>query len=384
MKYSVLFVGYLVLGTVLAISFVASQMTVDLDYTKQCSNNCRELEISVDTLRKMVSSQQEFLRRSGWSSESTNTLKQLQIDAKEEGKRRNESALSMSSALQALQSSLQTTNRVLQQAKSDFSDSKRTLRSEMDSLRDELSAVRNENNKTREDYLELNSTVRIIKEDLNSLMSRMGKVDSILDNHGQSIEELRQSVLDLAKAVLMKADGSVNSSLSFISNVTGRLNTSFEKPEELTCREDFERFADSCYIISNPIRDLHWKNAENNCKQKDADLVAIETIEEMVYLRNKIKGINKASRTSGNNWWTSGRDDDRDGVWRWKSTGKPINDSYVRWSPGEPNQLTRSTATCLGLYRPHYYYNDVLCDITGYSEHHGYICEYHLLDNDNL
>jgi len=73
-----------------------------------------------------------------------------------------------------------------------------------------------------------------------------------------------------------------------------------------------------------------WYDAAHFCRLLNADLVSIETAEEMSALAEFLN-VN----FGGNSFWTSGNELIGSGDWRWLGSG--LKADYLLWGAGEPN-----------------------------------------------
>ncbi|CAH1797816.1 unnamed protein product [Owenia fusiformis] len=104
---------------------------------------------------------------------------------------------------------------------------------------------------------------------------------------------------------------------------------------------------ESCYnfVISEKIT---WYDALTVCAQMDANLAAIETQEELDFLRREIKGREiVGSASNGNSFHLGGNI--LNGHWQWMGgpswKTKPI--SFASWASGQPNALGSQKCTLL-------------------------------------
>ncbi|XP_018429665.1 PREDICTED: C-type lectin domain family 10 member A-like, partial [Nanorana parkeri] len=82
-------------------------------------------------------------------------------------------------------------------------------------------------------------------------------------------------------------------------------------------------YGSSCYYLFRHVRS--WLRAKENCEQKKAHLVVINSREEMNF-------INKLSRSVS--VWIGLSD--RDGSWKWVD-GTPYEKTPKFWKPGQPD-----------------------------------------------
>jgi len=56
-------------------------------------------------------------------------------------------------------------------------------------------------------------------------------------------------------------------------------------------------------------------------------------------------------------------DDEVEGIWRWYTTGERLNDGYVNWAPGQPQDGSSTNQDCAALYgKSGYLMEDVTCE----------------------
>ncbi|KAM6999952.1 CD209 antigen-like protein C [Tautogolabrus adspersus] len=92
--------------------------------------------------------------------------------------------------------------------------------------------------------------------------------------------------------------------------------------QKRTCPEGWKVFRRSCYLFSTQAQT--WEESRQDCRNRRADLVIVDSIEEQEFLTNNIK-----SRT-----WIGLSDRDNEGTWKW-TDGTPLTQAY--WARGEPN-----------------------------------------------
>jgi hypothetical protein len=136
---------------------------------------------------------------------------------------------------------------------------------------------------------------------------------------------------------------------------------------------DIEVSAAQYAICEEP---LDHAAAEQDCAQRGAHLVALESAEENEAVAEAIF----AQLTSGNVWLGGSRDDDL--VWTWASggvfwrggpDGMAEADAFARWQPGEPNNSSSQGGepeACLALTGEGADWNDRRCELAL-----PYVCE---------
>ncbi|XP_036969105.1 CD209 antigen-like protein A isoform X1 [Acanthopagrus latus] len=115
-------------------------------------------------------------------------------------------------------------------------------------------------------------------------------------------------------------------------------------------------FHPSFYYISSIKKS--WTDSRNDCLQRGADLIIINTKDEQEF-----------ARKFHNLPWIGLTDRESKGMWKWVD-GTPLTESY--WSPGEPNAYEGKREDCVD-FRSHDLennWNDLSCE-----EHNFWICE---------
>ncbi|XP_041948014.1 C-type lectin domain family 4 member E-like [Alosa sapidissima] len=99
------------------------------------------------------------------------------------------------------------------------------------------------------------------------------------------------------------------------------------KLERDCCPENWWKHSSSCYFIS--AVEKTWNESRQYCREKDGDLVIINSKEEQEFLNDNMKEGMKEI-------WIGLSDTDTEGVWRWVD-GTPLTGSCRMWRMGEPN-----------------------------------------------
>ncbi|KAK9542028.1 hypothetical protein VZT92_002030 [Zoarces viviparus] len=115
-------------------------------------------------------------------------------------------------------------------------------------------------------------------------------------------------------------------------------------------------FSLSCYLLST--RTDSWEEGRKDCRDKGADLVIIDSLQEQKFLSSIIE-----TRPS----WIGLSDRDDEGTWKWVD-GTPLTEAY--WDLGEPNNGGEDCVVLRVDRNAEGNWNDVPCD---YSLH--WICE---------
>ncbi|CAH1787601.1 unnamed protein product [Owenia fusiformis] len=113
------------------------------------------------------------------------------------------------------------------------------------------------------------------------------------------------------------------------------------------CPPYFVQCMSKCYFFSNFI--YKYDDARKACQASGADLVAIESVQEDLFLTKKLKLFTK---DLPNGWWTSARtalpyvNRHSPQEWVWEQTNKTVG--YTRWySSGHP----KTNIPCVAMWR---------------------------------
>jgi len=100
---------------------------------------------------------------------------------------------------------------------------------------------------------------------------------------------------------------------------------------------------------------MSWDRALHFCKLRNANLLSIQSAEEMDALSNYL-----IANVGQKRFWTSGHYLEEEKEWRFLGSGSKAK--YMRWGPGEPNRIL-ATEDCVEIdgRRGTYLLNDLTC-----------------------
>ncbi|XP_033481264.2 asialoglycoprotein receptor 2-like isoform X1 [Epinephelus lanceolatus] len=128
------------------------------------------------------------------------------------------------------------------------------------------------------------------------------------------------SVVLLSFALLCVLQGVLNIALRLaLTEPTAEGET-----EEEFCPEGWLMFGSSCYYISSQ-RGRSWDDSRQDCMQRGADLVIINSRQEQAFLT----GFTAAA-------WVGMTDREKEGTWIWVD-GTPVDKDGLNWAPGQPD-----------------------------------------------
>uniref|UniRef100_A0A8C9ZEZ8 C-type lectin domain-containing protein n=1 Tax=Sander lucioperca TaxID=283035 RepID=A0A8C9ZEZ8_SANLU len=110
--------------------------------------------------------------------------------------------------------------------------------------------------------------------------------------------------------------------------------------------ERWEYFNGSFYYISSTEKT--WQQSRDDCLQKGADLVIINSKEEQVLVKFKKR------------LWIGLTDSEREGTWKWVD-GTPLTTSY--WMSGEPNDVSGEDCVEILNFDSEKSWNDRRCSL---------------------
>ncbi|CAL8332849.1 unnamed protein product [Lota lota] len=90
-------------------------------------------------------------------------------------------------------------------------------------------------------------------------------------------------------------------------------------------KQGWQRFGNSFYLFSKTKKD--WLDSRNDCLQRNADLVVINSMEEQEFTKSSI-----------GNHWIGLNDRETEGEWKWVD-GSGI--TFRNWGRGEPNGVSK-------------------------------------------
>ncbi|XP_059199183.1 CD209 antigen-like protein E [Centropristis striata] len=166
-------------------------------------------------------------------------------------------------------------------------------------------------------------------------------------------------------ADLSTINANLTERLQAVSSERDRLNATLtEKTKELdrlqlfckqkkTCPAGWKMFSCSCYLFSSATG--FWEAARQDCRDRGADLVIIDSYEEQEFIAKFIK-----KRT-----WIGLSDRDNEGVWKWVD-GSPLTEAYWGGMPnnggGNPQWGEEDCGEILNDQEVRVNWNDVRCD----------------------
>ncbi|XP_020493422.2 CD209 antigen-like protein E isoform X1 [Labrus bergylta] len=92
-----------------------------------------------------------------------------------------------------------------------------------------------------------------------------------------------------------------------------------------SCPRGWLMFASSCYYISSQRSRKNWDESREDCLQRNADLVVINSRQEQAFLT----GFTEAA-------WVGMTDREQEGTWLWVD-GTEVDKDRLQWASGQPD-----------------------------------------------
>ncbi|TNN53101.1 CD209 antigen-like protein A [Liparis tanakae] len=148
----------------------------------------------------------------------------------------------------------------------------------------------------------------------------------------------------------LRASDLLNSSLTRLTEEMDRLQR-WSKQKKM-CPEGWKTLSGSCYFVSS--KSASWEKSREDCREKGADLVIINSLEEQKFLSGVVTG-----RT-----WIGLSDADAEGSWRWID-GTPLTQAYWSVAPdnggGEASCGEEDCAEIVYFRKAELNWNDLRC-----------------------
>ncbi|XP_029132847.2 CD209 antigen-like protein E [Labrus bergylta] len=145
----------------------------------------------------------------------------------------------------------------------------------------------------------------------------------------------------------------LNANLTEMTKELERLQRLFNQKN--ICTEGWKFFRRSCYLFSTQAKT--WEESRQDCRNRGADLVIVDSIEEQEFITDNIEDYN----------WIGLSDSDNESIWKW-TDGTPLTQAY--WARGEPNNdgvIPKIGEDCVHLYNDRIKeenWNDVSCSLS--------------------
>ncbi|KAI9525337.1 hypothetical protein NQZ68_005882 [Dissostichus eleginoides] len=214
-----------------------------------------------------------------------------------------------------------------------------------------LTEERDELKRAVKDY-DLEAKLKITVSQQNSLTEERDKLKRInldleasCNNLTEERDELKRAVKDYDLEAKLKMTVSQQNSLTEERDKLKRINLDMVATNTNLAKErddlgrtlsagGWKYFSGSLYTISSIAKT--WQESRDDCLQKGADLVIINSQEEQDYIASFPKKV-----------WIGLTDRETEGRWKWVD-GTPLTTSY--WSTGEPNGSSMLDEDCAEIF----------------------------------
>ncbi|XP_034741900.1 CD209 antigen-like protein C isoform X2 [Etheostoma cragini] len=175
-------------------------------------------------------------------------------------------------------------------------------------LTERLQASENKSSSLTEERDRLNSRLTEMAEELDRLQQKLSTIKTNLTERLQASENKSSS--------LTEERDRLNSRLTVMAEELDRLQQ--KKP----CPAEWRTFCSSCYLLS--AESGSWEKGRQDCRDRGADLVVIDSSEEQTFLFKFVK----------KDTWFGLTDKDQEGTWKWVD-GTPL--TLKNWEKGQPD-----------------------------------------------
>ncbi|CAN9509887.1 unnamed protein product [Ophioblennius macclurei] len=320
-----------------------------------------QLETSNAALTKELEETKKLKDEVDSNSNALNTAKQLlQNQYDSVLKRRNELQQNYNSVVKErdiLQNKFNNVTRSREQLQMTYND----VIGRVEKLQDSYNATSREKDKIESSHQNLT----IYKETLEATCALVKKAeDELRASYEALVKEKREVESQLA---LAKAEGSQLRAKS--DNLTAQVDQLQDELQKLNatvqvtsrqCPPSWQKFQTSCYYKS--ISKKSWARSRDYCKNKQADLVVINSPEEMAFA-NKLY-------TSGTETWIGLSDEGVEGHWQWVD-GSSLTIAF--WGKNQPNSHNGRNQDCVEIW--HQSSDDGEWNDEGCTIEQNFICE---------
>ncbi|XP_035525547.1 C-type lectin domain family 4 member M-like [Morone saxatilis] len=236
-----------------------------------------------------------------------------------------------------LQASYSTLKQASDQLKMSYNDTQRNLEwlqtnhHNLTAIRDQLQV--NYNNLQREhdklqtffhrlegNYSSLNRDREQLLGNYNTLTMSKNHLQISYNSMWKEKEQLKTSYNTLQKEKEL-----LQTNCSSLAIDRDQLQKKIDKARrKIVCQTGWFKFDISCYFVSTLKK--NWTLSRQDCITRGADLVAIDGMDEQVFVHRLLR--------TGQNAWIGLTDSLKEGTWMWVD-GEPVTTSY--WQPGQPN-----------------------------------------------
>ncbi|XP_030614090.1 CD209 antigen-like protein C [Archocentrus centrarchus] len=195
----------------------------------------------------------------------------------------------------------------------------------LDLLNASLSAVSNQLSSMTEERNLLNASLSAVSNQLSSMTEERDLLNASLSAVSNQLSSMTEE-RDLLNASL----SAVSNQLSSMTEERDLLTENTKELKRLlylanqnkACPAGWRKFSCSCYLLSE--RSDSWDAARKDCRDREADLVVIDSTEEQTFLSTVTKVYT----------WIGLNDKEKEGTWKWVD-GTAV--TLTNWAKNQPD-----------------------------------------------
>ncbi|XP_028304431.1 low affinity immunoglobulin epsilon Fc receptor-like [Gouania willdenowi] len=182
-----------------------------------------------------------------------------------------------------------------------------------------------------EQQVALEATCSLIRKAEEELRASYGAL--VTEKNGLEVS-LKNATVELDR--LRESNDNRTAQRDQLQDALDKLNATVRASAK-RCSSGWRKFENSCYYPSAGKKG--WSSARSYCQNKGADLVVINSREEMVFLNSMY--------SSGKEVWIGLTDEGVEGKWVWVD-GSPLTLTF--WGPNQPNSHNGKQQDCVEIW----------------------------------
>ncbi|XP_047677059.1 hepatic lectin-like [Tachysurus fulvidraco] len=213
--------------------------------------------------------------------------------------------------------------------------------------------------------LSLNSSV--ISSQLAQLQSDHRSLieskNALQNKHEEDVRKIKSLEINLNKETTLNTD--LSSKKQKLEEDKRKLQSQISNLEDNCgkCLPNWVLMNSTCFYfaVSLMIPGKNWDASRDDCKEKGADLVVIDSKEKQEFISARLQQY-KIRFSYNNGFWIGLKDDHTEGIWKWLNE-TTLTEGY--WMDGEPND-DKAREDCAVVYsrgNPMKTWNDLPCSL---------------------